>query len=722
MIRALAACLLALVVAGAAAQPDPGRSRPHDDDYFGTAVADPFRHLEDLNDAAVAAWMRAQAQQTRTTLDTLPGLAPLRRRLAQLDAAAGASIDNLQRRPGGRLFYERRGVADDQYKLVLREGGRERVLVDPQAMARRTGVPQAVSYAVASNSGRYLAYGLSAGGSEAADLYVIDTRSGRQLMGPVSRADYGEVAWLPDDSGFFFSRLQPMQPDTPSSARYSRVRALFVPLRGHADAAASVFAFDTPGVAMDEHQDAPAVMPIAGTRWAAGIVRHGTDSEISLYVAPLADAAAGRARWRKLVDRSDGVVAFEARDDRLFLLSHRGAPRLQLLETSLLTPDLENARVLVPEGSGVLTGLVRANDALYLRRRDGTASSLLRLPFTAGGSAAEVALPLRGSFEFAGVDAQLPGVWLALQGWTQPLQLWRVSSQAGQGVVVANTGLQAAPRPGVNGDWVVREVLVESHDGAKVPLAIVHRRGLALNGRNPTLLWGYASYGDTEEPWFSARRLAWLERGGVFAVANPRGSGAFGQAWYRAGVQQDKPNSWKDFIATAEFLLREGYASPRTLGIWGGSAGGILVGRAMTERPDLFAAVVCSVGVLDAVRAELSANGAPNIPEFGTHTTEAGFRSLLAMSTYHHIRNGVAYPAVLFTHGINDPRVEVWHSTKAAARLAEASSSGRPVLLRLDYASGHGIGDTKAQVQGEWADVMGFLLWQFGVPAFQPRP
>jgi len=254
-----------------------------------------------------------------------------------------------------------------------------------------------------------------------------------------------------------------------------------------------------------------------------------------------------------------------------------------------------------------------------------------------------------------------------------------------------------------------------------VPLSIIHKKGIELDGTHPTLLYGYASYGITEEPWFSLWRLAWLERGAIFAVANPRGSGAFGQDWYLAGKQASKPNTWKDFIATAEYLVKQRYTSPAKLGIWGGSAGGILVGRAMTERPDLFAAVVASVGVFDTVRAELTPTGVPNIAEFGTHRTEEGFRALLEMSTYQHIRDGVKYPAVLFTHGVNDPRVEVWESTKAAARLQQATASGKPVLLRLDYESGHGIGSTKAQRNAERADLLSFLLWQFGEAGFQPQ-
>ncbi len=314
-------------------------------------------------------------------------------------------------------------------------------------------------------------------------------------------------------------------------------------------------------------------------------------------------------------------------------------------------------------------------------------------------------------------DERIPGVVLDLQGWTRARQIYEVLADGR----VVNTGLQPAGPYDAPEQVVATEMSCTSHDGAQVPMSVIHKKGLTFDGSHPTLLYGYASYGITEEPFFSTSRLAWIDAGGVFAIANPRGSSVLGQDWYKAGFQATKPNTWKDFIACAETLIAQKVTVPAKLGSWGGSAGGILVGRAMTERPDLFAAVVPEVGLLDAVRAEVTPNGVPNIPEFGTRTTQAGFKALLAMSTLHQVKDGVNYPAVLLTHGVNDPRVEVWQSTKTAARLQAASRSGKPVLLRLDYDAGHGIGSTKAQQQAERADMFAFLLWQMGVAGAGPK-
>ena len=262
--------------------------------------------------------------------------------------------------------------------------------------------------------------------------------------------------------------------------------------------------------------------------------------------------------------------------------------------------------------------------------------------------------------------------------------------------------------------YVAKELVVPSHDGVMIPLTIIHKEGLVLDGKNPTVVYGYGSYGSSMNVGFSATRLAWLERGGVWAIAHVRGGGEYGQEWHYAGRMQTKPNTWRDLIASAEYLVTEGYTSPAHMAPWGGSAGGILAGRAITERPDLFGAAIIDVGSLDTIRAETTTNGVPNIKEFGTVTEEAGFHALLAMSAYHSVRDGVAYPAVMLSHGFNDPRVEPWQSGKMTARLQAATASDNPVLLRVDFQAGHGIGSTRDQYLQERADQFAFLFSELG--------
>ena len=454
---------------------------------------------------------------------------------------------------------------------------------------------------------------------------------------------------------------------------------------------------------------------------------NGTQRELKAFVSPQNALLAGRPQWKKIIAASDEVTGLAYHGDVLYMVSHKGAPRSQVLALDLKKPDMAAARVVVAASDRVIVNIAAASDGLYVEARDGNVKKLFRQPY-AGGPAREVKLPIEGSFELVdsesgatATDARLPGAVIFLQGWTRAAQIYAVGADGS----VKNTGLQPQGPYDAPTGVVATEVKVKAADGAMVPMSILHKKGVVLDGNNPTLLYGYASYGYasygvTEEPFFSSSRLAWLDAGGVYAIANPRGSSVYGEDWYRGGYQSTKPNTWNDFIACAEYLVAQKYTRPGRLGILGGSAGGILVGRAMTTRPDLFAAVVDAVGANDMLRAESTSNGVPNIPEFGSVKTEAGFRSLLAMSTYANIKPGTAYPAVLFTHGVNDPRVEVWESTKTAARMMTSTTSGKPVLLRLDYDAGHGIGNTKKQQLEERADMFAFLLWQMGVPGYQP--
>lgn len=692
--------------------------------FFGTTVNDPYRDFENLKAPAVAAWMKAHSEYAHRLLKNLPGRAGLRAALERYDAGTPASVTGVVRLPGELYFYERRAASEDQFKLYLRRGlaGPETLLFDPETLKKRTGRPHAINYFAPSPDGRWVAVGVSAAGSEDASLRVLDTRNGRQVGGAISRAEMGAVTWAPDGSELWFNRLQALRKGMPETEKYqaSQIVAL-KPGDGERQLRVLLTAGEpandrTPAFPRSEFP----ILDVQPDGRVLLLVIDGVSPEFRAWASELAALRRGKPGWKKLFDKDDGITHLALQGERLFALSYKDAPRSRLLAGRVDDFAPGSAAVLLPESQRVLTGLAAASDALYVEAREGNVKRLVRIGYEAGATPQAVALPVDGAFSLAGGQShpKLPGVLLDLQGWTRARQIYAVAADG----TVSNTGLQPAGPFDLPADVRATEVMVRSHDGAMVPLSIVHKAGVALDGRNPVLLYAYGSYGSTEEPWFSIGRLAWMDAGGVFAVANVRGSGVFGREWHLAGKEATKPNTWKDLIACAEWLVANRWTQPARLAIDGGSAGGITVGMAMVERPDLFAAVVAEVGALDMVRAETTPNGVPNIPEFGTRKTEAGFRALLAMSTYHQIRDGVPYPAVLFTHGVNDPRVEVWNTTKTAARLMAASTSGRPVLVRLDYDSGHGIGDTKSQVFDERADVFAFLLWQMGVEGFQPRP
>ena len=698
------------------------------DNFFGTTITDPYRYFENKKLPEVVAWMKAHNDQARATLAKIPGRDAMLANLTRYDASVSDRVGSITRLPGDLYFLERRAATDNQFKLYLRRGltGADTLLVDPEALEKSTGKPHAINWYVPSPDGSVVAYGLSQGGSEEAVLHLLDTKTKKQIGQPISRANYGGVDWTADSKTMVFNRLQEMRKGMPETQKYQSSQMMMLTPGQAASKAKVVFGNQLKGVDITP-VESPTVSLTHDGRWAIGAVYNGTQREISVFIAAQAGVLAGQPKWQRIVSRSDAVTSFSYFNDTLYLVTHAGAPRSQVLALDLRAPQIAKAQVVVAASDRVVVRVAAAADALYIETRDGNIKRLFKRAYdssaTATATATEVPLPVEGSFALgdgessaSAADPRLPGVLIDLESWTRARQVFVVAADG----KVTNTGMQPAGRFDAPTDIEATEVKVPSHDGALVPMSIIHRKGVKLDGSNPTLLYGYASYGITEEPFFSPSRLAWMDAGGVYAIANPRGSSVYGNDWYMGGFQATKPNTWKDFIACAEFLIAQKYTQPSKLGILGGSAGGILVGRAMTERPDLFAAVIPAVGALDTLRFETTANGVPNIPEFGSVKNAAGFKALQAMSTYDNVKLGVAYPAVMLTHGVNDPRVEVWESTKTAARLKAATSSGKPVLMRLDFDAGHGIGNTKKQQLAERADNFSFLLWQMGVAGYQP--
>jgi prolyl oligopeptidase len=692
--------------------------------HHGLQIVDPYRQLEDVADPDVLAWARSQADHAEAVLALIPGRERLRARIDELATAASHTVGAIERLADGSVVFFKQ-PADAEVAMVCRRdaAGVERVLVDPATLPRPADNGHvAVSFFVASPDGRRLLYGSAASGSEQETLRVRDLAGDADLPLAIDRLEtaYALPSWLPDGRSFTYSRRQRPRPSAAAADAYRFTQA-FLHEPDAANPAGSerlVFGQDAPGSPPLEPMDFPAVIVTPGSAWAIGQVHHGDEQDRSLWVLPLADLGSPAARWRPVCSRADLVTDFAVRGDDIFLLTARDAPRFKVIRTSLASPDLAAAAVIVPAGEAVVSSLAATADALYVGRSRAAAREILRVPYDRPDDAAAIAMPAdEPSASIAAASPDQPGILLRSGSWIRAGRIHAFDPATGK---LTDTGLVPEGPCDVPAGFVATEVLVTSHDGVEVPLSIIHRRDLVRDGTNPTILSGYGAYGHSTAMQFSPTSLAWLERGGVLAIAHVRGGGTFGKAWHHAGRKATKPNTWKDFLACGDHLVREGYTSPERLAARGGSAGGILVGRAITERPDLFAAAHIAVGCTDMLRFEFTQNGPPNVPEFGSLADPEEFRGLLAMSTLHHVLDSTDYPAVLLTHGLNDPRVEPWQSFKTAARLQAATASGRPVLLRLDEEAGHGIGSTRSQRHAELADVWAFVLWQCGDPEFQP--
>jgi prolyl oligopeptidase len=689
------------------------------DDYFGTKVVDPYRYMENLQDPEVKAWFKAEDDYTRSVLAKIPGRQHLLERIKQVDQASPAKVADVQRLQGDRYYYRKLLAGEDISKLYERVGltGEEKLLVDPGKFTSISGTHYSVDYFSPSLDGRYVAYGISVSGSEDSVIHVIDTFKGREIAETIDRSWYGWPSWMPDQQSFLHNRFQKLPEGASPDERRLRSRVYLHRVGTDPEKDIAVFGYGVHPEIKLEPSDASYVSTDPRTNYAVAIVQHGFMNENDLYVAPVESLGKPILHWKKLCNASDQVTSFEVRGDDLYLITHKNAPRFKVIRTSLSHPDLGKAEVVIPPSEAVITGVVAAPDALYVQELDGGIGKLVRAMYS-NYAPEPVALPVKGTLELFGGDPRLANLVVGLSSWTAAYHIYKYDSGTTQ---VSDTGLVPSGPFDNPPDIEAEEVKAPTDSNAMIPLSIVHKKGLKLDGSHPTLISGYGAYGISLPPFFSSRWLAWLERGGILATAHVRGGGEYGEEWHQGGMNENKRNTWRDFIACADYLVKRGYTSPSKLAGQGGSAGGILIGRAFTERPDLFAAALDDVGLSDMIRDMFSPDGPLNVPEYGDLKTQGGFNNLYEMSAYYHVMDGTRYPAVLLTTGMNDPRVVPWEPGKMAARLQAASSSGKPILLRVDYQGGHGgVGATKSQMQELAADQWSFLLWQFGDPEFQP--
>lgn len=683
------------------------------DTYFGVKVIDPYRWLESTADAEVVAWMEAQNDYTRGVLARIPGRDDLVARVRALDNA-GKSVSGLQVW-GGHYFYYENEPGSDNRKLYVRDSvhAPERLLVDPEKMTTADGRNYSIDYFQPSLDGVYVAYGISVGGSEDSVLHVLEGTTGKVLSDSIDRGQFASPVWLPDGKSFFYTRAQKLGPNSPPAAKYQKLKVYRHTLGGDPDQEPLVFGYGVnPNVKIDTDDFSFLSYSPGAPKYLVGVVVHGVKREVDIFSTPFRTEPGAKTAWKKVTDQSDDVVSFDLHDDDIYLISHKDASRFKVLRTSLSAPDVAHAAVVVPASDVVIVNISVTADALYVQDLDGGIGRLRRLPYS-GGHIQSVSLPYDDTIQALFTSATEPGAWLSLASWTRSTLWYKLDGKSGE---VTDTGL-VPPSPVDFSQIESEEVKAKSADGTMVPLSIIHKRGLAMDGSNATWLEGYGAYGIRLDPGFNPSWLAFLERGGVYAVAHVRGGGEYGEDWHLGGQKLTKQHTIDDFLAGAHYLIEHKYTSPAHLGGEGTSAGGITIGGAITQHPELFGAALIRVGDSDSLRSELMASGPANIPEFGTVKEPDGFKALFAMDAYQHVKAGVAYPAVLLTTGANDPRVAPWQAAKMAARLQAATSSGKSVLLRVEYDAGHGMGSTKSQRDAESADEMAFLLWQLGVSA-----
>lgn len=679
--------------------------------YHGVAVTEDYRWLEDAGAQRVRDWTAAQDRRTRDHLAGLPFHAALRRRVAEVLTSETATYWALRQAGAGYLAVKEEPPRQQPFLVVLPDLGDlsgERVLVDPVELDA-TGAT-AIDWYQPSPDGGLVAVSLSSHGTEDGSVHVYETASGKPTGTVVPRVLGGpaasSVAWTADSTGFWYARF-PSPGERPDSDAHFYQEVWFhrlgdPPGADRRELAGAAFADDR--IAENFLDASP------DGRWVLDRVQRGDSGEWQLFAR--SQAADG---WWLVADVADRVAYATFGDGELYLLSRLDAPNGRVLRLPLrpgatvadaveVLPEtgaaVQGASLVSPHGGG---GLVATGSALWVLEMDGGWSSLRVLDLAGGGPARAVPVPpsstVDGLFRLGGDE-----VGYAVESYTEPRSWWR----AGERSEPRRTALATSTPLDLSGYEVRREFAV-SRDGTRVPVTLISGPGTPRDGTAPALLTGYGGYGVAMTPRFDPGRLLWLERGVVFAVAHLRGGSEYGEAWHHAGRLAAKQNVFDDFEACARLLVSSGVTSADRLAIMGGSNGGLLMGATLTQHPELCRAVVAMVPVLDMLRVELHPNGVFNIPEYGTVRDPELFRVLHAYSPYHHVEDGVAYPAVLLTAGEFDPRVDAYHAKKMTARLQAATSSDRPVLLRVE-SGGHGLSDSLDQRIAELTDVHAFVL------------
>ena len=689
------------------AGPPRAKVAPVEDIVQGHKIADRYRYLENPNDPDTKLYVEQELSYTRALLDPLPGRDKINARLAQLLEIGSVGAPQM----GGKYyFHTRREGNQNQPILYVREGlqGDDRVLVDVNKLA--ADGTTALDWWYVSDDGKYVAYGTSASGSEISTLRVIETASGKLLPDAIERTRAASLAWKRDNSGFFYTRY-PRKGDVPAGQEVYHRHVFYHALGTDADEDPLIF-----GAGRDPEWW-PNVSLSEDGRWLLINEEHGW-TKTELFLQDLTS----RNPPVEITNGKDFLYGADFYAGKLYITTNEDAPRYRVLVTDLKHDATharrENWKELIPQTDAVLQG-VSVTGGKLLAQYEHNATSELKLFGLDGKKLADIPLPAIGNVFSVSGRYDRKEVFFGFQSFTVPPSVYRVD--LADVLTDVKSALWAnVEAPSIDSSaYDVQQVWYTSKDGTKVPMFVVGKKGIERNGTNPTLLTGYGGFNVALTPSFTRSMYLWMEHGGIYAVANLRGGAEFGEDWHRAGMLEKKQNVFEDFIAAGEYLISQKYTDRDHLAIQGGSNGGLLMGAMITQRPDLFRAVVCAVPLLDMLRYQNFQIAKLWIPEYGSADDPKQFEWLYAYSPYHHVKPGQEYPAILFMTGDTDTRVDPMHAKKMAALMQAEAKNGnseeRPILLRIETKAGHGQGKPVTKQIEENTDMYSFLFWQLGV-------
>ena len=682
---------------GTAPKPPATRKSDQADDFFGTKVADPYRWLEDANSPETQAWVAAQNKVSSEYLAAIPGRDAIRARLQKL---YDFERNGMPTKHGKVYVFYRNDGKQNQSVLYKSKTlyGKPEVLLDPNQLSKEgTSALAGTSF---TKDGKSMAYSVSKSGSDWVEWKIKDVATGEDYPETIRWSKFSGAVWTKDGKGFYYGRYAEPKEGEALSGVNTNQKIYFHKLGTPQSQDSLVY----------ERPDHPT--------WSFGPSRsedgrylliyqyEGTEPKNRIFIKDLKDPKGG---FRPLFDGFDASYSIvDIKGDRIVLLTDKDAPRNRLVSVSLKHPERPWKDIIAQDEKAVLSSAEKAGRR-FVATWQTDAHEKITVHGPRGAFQREIPLPAIGTVGGLGVDKKGKG-FLQFSSYNHPRTVFRTDFTTGK--------LRAFKRPKVDFDpkrFTVEQVFYASKDGTKVPMFLVHKKGLKLDGTNPTYLYGYGGFNVSLTPEFSPAEVVWMEMGGVYAVANLRGGGEYGRPWHDGGRRDNKQNVFDDFIAAAEWLIAKGYTSKKRLAIGGGSNGGLLVGAAMTQRPDLFAAALPQVGVLDMLRFHLFTIGAGWKSDYGSAETKAGFDTLIKYSPLHNVRQGADYPATMVMTGDHDDRVVPAHSYKFTAALQEAQGGQAPILARIAKDAGHGGGASMSSYYDEIADMWAFLKKALGM-------
>jgi prolyl oligopeptidase len=666
----------------------PPVARPGDvqETLHGVTVADPYRWLEDQNSPETRAWITQENDYTHKLLDNWPGRDRLEKRIAELKKVDRISSP-IER--SGHFFYRKRASDQEQYVIYTRQGdaGKEEVLLDPNPMSPDHSTN--VEIMDVSKDGKLLAYVLRVGGKDESEVHVLDVAAKRDLADVLPARVYFDVSFLPDNSAFYYAT---MLDDGP------RVRFHKIGTKTETDADVFGKGYTKESIIVGD--------PSEDGRHLVIEVLHGSAADkVEIWVQDLKT----NGPIEPVIKDIDARFFASAVGDELFLQTNYKAPKGRVMVANLAKPAPENWRELVPESENAIDSVTLAGGKIlvsYVKN----ATAMVKAFDPTGKLAFELSLPTLGAISDLQGRWENQAAYFSFASFAVASTIYRCDMSTGKQSVWAQVKV-----PVDASKFEVKQVWYASKDGTKVPMFLMYAKGIKLDGSNPVLLEGYGGFAINNTPEFRSNAIVWAERGGVYALANLRGGGEFGEAWHKAGMRDKKQNVFDDFIGAAEWLIANKYTNPSKLSILGGSNGGLLVGAALTQRPELYRAVVCWHPLLDMLRYDQFMEAQFWVSEYGAAKDPEQFKWLYAYSPYQHVKKGVKYPAVLFMSGDGDTRVAPLHARKMAALLQADTGSDRPILLRYELKAGHSGGRSTTQDIGDAVDELSFLFWQLGV-------